>query len=320
MCFRFMSQKKPQDFLVLHNPAAGRRKQSRLTDIVSRLKNNGVSVTVVPTSGPGHATLLARDAAQESRCDCIVAAGGDGTISETATGVLQAADLGAGYETLPSLGILPMGTANVMAQDLGLVTMAGVARRKITKMLLLGQRRPLRLGLVENETEKRAFVMMVGAGFDGTVVANIDLGIKKRFGKLAYVQAGITALYRGIASDITVEAPGNRTLGPSQWIIVSNGEHYAGGYLLSRRTPLLRPKLLATALKGQGRAQLIQGNLALGFGKFDTPDISQTVVGDRFIIGCSGENGLAEVDGDYFGRLPVTVSLAEKAIPFLEPH
>jgi diacylglycerol kinase family enzyme len=320
MCFRFMSKKKPQDFVVLHNPTAGRRKQSRLTDIVARLKANGVTVTIVPTSGPGHATLLARDAAQNRRCDCIVAAGGDGTISETATGILQAAEEGAAYKNLPSLGILPMGTANVMAQDLGLVTMAGVARRKITKMLLLGQRRPLRLGLVENETEKRAFVMMVGAGFDGTVVANIDLGMKKRFGKLAYVQAGITALYRGILGDITVDAPDRQTLGPSQWIIVSNGEHYAGGYLLSRRTPLLRPKLLAIALKGQGRAQLIRGNLALGLGQFDTPDISQAIVGNRFIIKSSGDSGLAEVDGDYFGRLPVTVSLAEYPIPFLEPH
>jgi len=314
-----MSKNFRRSFLVLYNPTAGRRKQSRINDIVGRLRGNGAHVDIVPTSGPGHATDLGREAAKRRDIECVVAAGGDGTISETATGLLQALDEGASYEDLPPLGILPMGTANVMAQDLGLVTLGGIARRKTTKMLLSGRSRPLFLGIVENDDERRAFVMMVGAGFDGQVVAGIDLGLKKRFGKIAYVQSGLETLWRGCAQSVQLMPNGSVQPQPSQWVIVSNGQHYAGGYRLTRRTSLFRRSLLGVALKGKGRGTLIKGNLALGLGAFDGQKNAQSVLAQLFEIACNRDESVAEVDGDYFGRLPVRIGLAPKPIVFLQP-
>ncbi|MEM9289057.1 MAG: diacylglycerol kinase family protein [Pseudomonadota bacterium] len=313
-----MSRSSLMKYHVIYNPIAGRRKQSRIADIVARLRSNGLAVTVQPTTGPGHAIDLAHAIAGAQSSDVIVAAGGDGTISECATGLLNVLDEGLSDDLLPPLGILPMGTANVMAHDLGIITIGGIARRKITRMLMRGDVRSLRLGQVENALERRAFVMMVGAGFDGDVVAAINPAIKKRWGKLAYVQAGLAAFVAGPNGGARLETNGQPT-SVSHWIIVTNGQHYAGGYRLTRRTSLSRHTLAAFAVRGKSRAALARANMCLGANLFDTPFNAQSHVSDRFRIAPANKTCFVEVDGDYFGLAPVDISIAEKPIKILVP-
>ncbi|MEM7571051.1 MAG: diacylglycerol kinase family protein, partial [Pseudomonadota bacterium] len=299
-----MSPFSPTRYRVLFNPIAGRRKQSRIHDIVGRLRSNGADVDITPTSGPGHAVELARDAALASDVDVIIAAGGDGTISECATGLLEAGRRGVSYDALVPLGILPMGTANVLAMDLGLVTVAGIARRRIARTLLCGNVRPLQVGLVSNALEERAFVMMVGAGFDGAAVGAVDPITKKRFGKVAYVKAGIEAIIAGPGEGAVLEQEG-KPLSKSAWVIVTNGQHYAGGYRLTKRTSLNRRGLAALSINGISRLSIVRSNAALGLRLFDSPQNSKAHMGDTFRIDGPGRDCLVEVDGDYFGLAPV---------------
>ncbi|MEO0411581.1 MAG: diacylglycerol kinase family protein [Pseudomonadota bacterium] len=315
-----MSHFSSRRLRVVFNPTAGRRKQSRIEDVIARLRANGCHVDVCATTGPGHAIDLARQAATDGDIDVVVAAGGDGTISECATGLLQALEDGSvSFEALPALGILPMGTANVLAMDLGLVTLGGVARRKITRTLMHGRVRTLQVGQVENAIERRAFVMMVGAGFDGAAVGAVSARLKKRFGKFAYVKAGIEAIFAG-PGEGGVLRRGEDTLRQSSWIIITNGQHYAGGYRLTRRTNLTRDTLAAFAVKGLSRFSVLKANTCLGLGLFDTKLNAEAHMGERFRIETPGRHCMVQVDGDYFGLAPVDVSIAPHAIKFLIPN
>src|SRR5208337_2916693 len=88
----------------------GRNGDSLVGRVVEILRNNGHHVTVVPTRGPGTAGAIAREHIGRG-ADLIVAAGGDGTINEAAEGML--------HSGVP-LAILPGGTANVLANEIGL--------------------------------------------------------------------------------------------------------------------------------------------------------------------------------------------------------
>lgn len=96
--------------IVIYNPTAGRRRTRMLWRVLDRLVLAGARVEVAETRWAGHATELARGAAERGQA-LVVAAGGDGTIAEVVGGI-------AGYGS--KLGIIPMGTANVLAHELGL--------------------------------------------------------------------------------------------------------------------------------------------------------------------------------------------------------
>lgn len=158
---------------VIFNPTAGSvgRRGQRLHAVLDLLRAAGVSLDLCPTAARGDARALAAAATPEL-CDAVVAAGGDGTINEVANGLL---DAGHG---LP-LGIIPLGTANVLALEMDLA----ITPQAIAGALLAGQPRPVPLARVDG----RRFLLMGGAGFDAFVVDNVRLGLKRHAGKLAYV-------------------------------------------------------------------------------------------------------------------------------------
>ena len=141
-----------QRILVIHNPTAGSSARTKLRRFVELLSEDGAEVAVRATAGPGDATAIAA-AAGDGKWDAIVAAGGDGTVNEIVNGL---------GPNSPSLGILPLGTANVLALELGLPVAAPDAARLIAR----GGVRQLYFAAIEG----RRFVMMAGVGFDARVV------------------------------------------------------------------------------------------------------------------------------------------------------
>jgi len=100
-----------RQILVIFNPAAGRGRNlaKRLSRVVAELEHQGFTVTVLTTQAPGDAERLAREA--DLAFDLIVAAGGDGTVNEVANGIFAAPR---------PLAVLPLGTGNVLANEIGL--------------------------------------------------------------------------------------------------------------------------------------------------------------------------------------------------------
>ena len=130
---------------VIFNPAAGRNRRVRLNAVLAHL-NGLAEVTVIETRAPGHAEQIAR-AATAATMDVIVAAGGDGTVSEIVNGLADPAI---------ALGLIPLGTANVLAHEIALPRDPA----RIARTLAAGPIKPVRIGRanhVANEASIRFF-------------------------------------------------------------------------------------------------------------------------------------------------------------------
>jgi len=147
--------------VIVFNPAAGNRRVHRLWRVLDILAANGVRCEVARTTGAGEARELAA-AAAASGARQVVAAGGDGTIAEVASGLLG---------TGAALGVIPLGTANVLAHEYALP----FAPRAVAAALAFGRTRPLWPGIAEDAAGgTRPFVQMLGIGFDAAVVHRLS--------------------------------------------------------------------------------------------------------------------------------------------------
>src|SRR6201999_1891711 len=155
--------------VIVFNPVAGRRRATLLWRVLDILVANGVRLDVVETHRAGHAEALSTEAARRGE-RMVVAAGGDGTIAEVANGLI-------GSPT--RLGVIPLGTANVLAHELKLP----FAPKSVAAALAFGRTCTLWPGQANGPDGARLFVQMLGVGFDAHVVRNLAFPLKKIFGK-----------------------------------------------------------------------------------------------------------------------------------------
>jgi diacylglycerol kinase family enzyme len=290
------------DMLIVFNPTAGARRRSRLARALAVLRGLGLRPEVAETAAPGHATELARTAARGG-APLVVAAGGDGTIAEVATGL-------AGSAT--ALGIVPLGTANVLAWELGLpVRPEGAA-----VVLAQGRMASLRPGIARfGDGEARLFVQMMGAGFDASVVAGLDLGLKRRFGKAAYVLQGVREIARYRFPRFRIEIDGVAEEVVSA--IVTKGRLYAGRHLLAPGAQPGEPGFHVALFRRGGRAAAALYGAALPLDLLPRLPGVELRRASRVVM-----TGLAvplQADGDPAGLLPVTVEDAPGSLQVMLP-
>jgi len=233
--------------LVIFNPAAGSRRRRRLARALHVL---GPGVALAETSGPGDARRLAAEAAAGGQ-DCVVAAGGDGTIAEVAAGLMG---------TEAALGILPFGTANVLALELGLPLGPEAAARVIAA----GRETMIHPGLARGPAGERLFVQMLGAGLDAAVVHALPAGLKRALGKGAYVWQTLRELGRHGFPPLRFSADGGEWEEASS-LVVTKGRLYAGRHLVAPGASPREPgfSLLVQWRGGRGRALLAGAMLPL---------------------------------------------------------
>lgn len=173
----------------LYNPASGRKLTRRLQDVESAaavVRAAGVEVVVTPTRAAGSAAEQAREAVAAG-CDAVFACGGDGTVHEALQGMIAA-----GGEA--ALGIIPLGTGNALALDLGLPNHPAKAAR----LQLEAEPRRLAAGKMEcqdfeGRPTSRYFTVMAGTGPNALLIYAMKAGWKEKWGMAAYaVQAGLS--------------------------------------------------------------------------------------------------------------------------------
>jgi YegS/Rv2252/BmrU family lipid kinase len=164
---------------LLYNPDSGgsQQRQRELQSALAVLRDAGVEADLVPTRSQNHGGEETRRAIA-SGCDTIFACGGDGTIHNLAQ-VLASSSV--------ALAILPMGTANALAHDLGLPLNVVVA----AKAALRARARRVALGHVKyvdllGNPDARYFVVAAGAGVDAHLFYKLRSGTKQRMGMAAY--------------------------------------------------------------------------------------------------------------------------------------
>ncbi len=210
---------KPTSAIIIANPSAGSYKhnQQQIQDTLVYLRERGWQVELKLTKQAGDGRYLAKEAVRQ-QCDVLIAVGGDGTINE----VIQEL---AGSET--ALGVLPSGTVNVWAREIGIPLTNHGAR----EVLVSGQIRRIDLGQVN----QRYFLLMCSLGFDAEVAHTIEQQRSKRFGILKYIVLG-TWLGLGYSSFTAFLQVGQRTIRMrSLQVIFGNTQLYAGAIRITWR-------------------------------------------------------------------------------------
>lgn len=289
---------------IIYNPVAGQRRGRRFRAVLAALAGLGVSVELLHTEGPGHATVLARRLAQEGGRRLVAVAGGDGTINEAVNGL-------AGSDR--ALGLIPLGTANVLALELGLPRdPAGIAA-----VLAGGATRRIHLGQVVSALGPRYFVMMAGVGYDAHVVAGVSPAWKRRVGKLAYVGEMVRQLRRFHFTPYRLSLDGGAPLDAAS-AIIANGHYYGGAFVCAPAADLGRDRLEACLFRRGGRWGAIGYGFALGLNL--VPRLGSVTLlpfRDLTVDGPAGDP--IQGDGDVIGHLPARISLAAAILPIAVP-
>jgi YegS/Rv2252/BmrU family lipid kinase len=275
--------------VIVFNPAAGRRRAKGLWRVLDVLLANGVHLELAETRHPGHATILARQAAT-SGASLVVAAGGDGTIAEVANGLI-------GQPTL--LGIIPLGTANVLARELSLP----FAPDAIAAALAFRRTRALWPGLAKRDGADLLFVQMLGAGFDAQVVHQISLTMKRTLGRGAYVLQTLRELSRYPYRPIRLKIDGQEMEAGSA--IVSKGRLYAGPYPLAPGATPSEPGFHVTLFDYNGPAGTLVYGAALPLHLL--PHAPGLRVLRARHVELTGTSVPAQADGDPCGHTPLVV-------------
>jgi YegS/Rv2252/BmrU family lipid kinase len=180
----------------------------------------GLACAFKPTLAAGDARSLAAEAVREGY-ETVVAVGGDGTVNEVLNGL---GDEPEGFSRV-RLGVLPVGTVNVFARELGIP----FRFRRAWQIINRGRETTIDLPQIELQTGqglvRRWFAQMAGCGLDARAVELVDWELKKRIGQFAYVVAGLKAL-REPGGTIRVSS-GTRSLS-GQLVLLGNGRLYAG--------------------------------------------------------------------------------------------
>lgn len=280
--------------LVIYNPTAGRRRVSRLWRVLDVLVAHGVRLEVVETRHAGHAGSLARDAAQHG-VELVVAAGGDGTIAEVASGL-------EGLDAL--LGIIPLGTANVLAHELGLPTDAN----GLAAVLANGCTVPLWPGIARSRSGSRLFVQMLGIGFDAHVVHRISRPVKRALGKGAYVLQTLRELPRYDFAPVRLRIDGDAAVAGS--VIIAKGSLYGGPYLLAPDARTDAPGFSVMLFEQAGIAAALLAGAALPLNLLGrVPGVVHRRASEIVLLDEAGRP--AQADGDPAGTTPLHVSDAQ---------
>ena len=281
--------------VLIGNPNSGRAgDEGYLERFAKTLRSEGLSVEVLNTEHPNHATELATLAGDR----LVVAAGGDGTVNEVLNGLTDGA----------TLGILPLGTANVLARELGIPLDAESACRRI----LGGEISRVDYGVAtDGSGVERRFACMAGIGFDAKVVGTVTPRLKRILRGLAFAVTAFRVLFGNRFPN--VEIVSGEEVHVARFAIVANGHYYGGDYrvsgpglltsgeletvLVERVSVLLRPDVLAWIMARRPLNRTMES--------FTSTEVSARAPDAEVPV---------QLDGELWGELPMSFRIEPGAL------
>ncbi|HKW57225.1 MAG TPA: diacylglycerol kinase family protein [Candidatus Acidoferrum sp.] len=301
--------------LLIHNPNAGggARGRRRMLDEARRIfAAGGIEADLAETKGPGHATELAQQADREGR-QLVIACGGDGTLNEVVNGLAANRN---GHRT--PLALLPGGTANVLAKELGLPRDIPSAAER----LLHGDVREIALGLatpLDQPEKKRYFLSVAGAGPDGMIVYSVDLDLKGRVGILAYWWQGLRQVFRYKFPRFRVKTPAETI--DASLVAVGRTQNYGGPFKITTRASLFEDQFESLLLTTQSGLRYLSYLPSLWLGGLRAKRGVYYLKSDVVVCEPLGKTPVyAQVDGEPLARLPVEFKIVPRALKLLVPQ
>lgn len=298
--------------LILASPAvaASSHPRDRCQWLERKLRLAGISVTVAAARDPDHARVLARSAAE---MDMVIAAGGDGTVRATATGLLEA-------NAAAALGLLPLGTGNDLADQLGL-------HNEAASLAALLARQEQCLDVIEVEAlaaapdQPRQFALLFAAvGFAPALLACTGPRLKRWLGRSGCYTAGFfRALFRFHAPRLSVHADGQYREGRFFHVCAGNSERAGGGVMrLSPGARMDDGRLELCLIEALSRWEVLRNFPRLLRGTFPGHPRVSYRPGRELAIRSEHPVPLA-LDGDVVGTTPARFRVRPGALRVLVP-
>jgi YegS/Rv2252/BmrU family lipid kinase len=303
---------------LLYNPLSGRRRDRRLKDVEAAagvLRDAGVEVLTSATRGPAETGVQASDAVNQG-CDTVFACGGDGTIHDVLQGMVGSPG---------TLGIIPLGTANSLACDLGIplepARAAGAALSAEARRFAAGK---IQCSGLNGSPICRYFTVTAGIGGDAELFYRLAAGTKRRFGMAAYVLQGLYLWLTLAMSSFEVVFPDDSRERVTGLLAVRITEF---GNILRKLAPgaaleqnLLRLVLFRTSSRWRYMQYAVRGLLRHDW---DVPGVrllDAKQVACRMLPGTGQRRIYVEADGELLGTLPVEIMIVPDAFSLLVPQ
>lgn len=281
---------------IIANPKAKRFSEKRLKKAIRILSENGFHMDMRMTSFKGEAEVIARDLSKKG-CPLIIAAGGDGTFNEVINGLAL---------TDTRMGILPMGTTNVLAKELGIYEDI-----EAVKMIIRGKEHVISVGLISLQLPplQRYFCLMAGIGFDGEAVSGCNDTLKRFLGKGAYVLSGLKALLGFSPEPLIFSFDSRSVRGYSA--IICKASKYGGHFRVTPDASLFKKDLCIYLMHGKKRIDILKYVSAIILGRsLRLRDITFSRAEEITIEG----RAKVQIDGDYIGHTPAFIRVIPDAI------
>jgi YegS/Rv2252/BmrU family lipid kinase len=284
------------------------------------LRKVGMEVEVCPTAGPGAASELANKAASQGR-DIVLVCGGDGTINEVINGLVG---------SQVSLGLLPGGTANILARDMGLplnpVRAAAELSRWSPRRIPLGkaswciEKTSINGAPAERQQAIRYFITVAGVGFDAHVVYKLSPQMKLSWGVAGYIMEALRQAFRYPFQGFCCRTDG----GPDRiatFAAVQRAGNYGGWLHLTPEARFFDDRFTLCLFKSHNRARyFLYAGLVLARQHLQLGDVERV---ETRKLCCSaqvaGESVRFELDGELVGTLPATFEIVPDALTLLVP-
>lgn len=291
-------------YAIIYNPTSHRFNQKTLDQIQNYMDLHSKELQLFPTEYANHAQEIVLELIPKNP-KAIVAMGGDGTINEVAQNLVN--------QSIP-LGIIPSGTANVLALELG-VPQDPVHAMEI---ILSANTQNINIGKIvyksDDEDKSRYFLLMAGIGTDAHICKNINTSVKKFLGKGAY---GIETLKSLAKKSTCFDLHLNQKTYLSQQTIVSNSRFYGGQYIVTPDASPLNKDFQICTLNSDSQLDLMQLLLRIGVQKHQKMKHVELVISNEVKI--HTQDISIQIDGDYIGTSPCSITREVAAIKMIVP-
>jgi YegS/Rv2252/BmrU family lipid kinase len=306
---------------LIYNPASGQysdRREAAVQAAIAVLRDAGITADAFVTNGPGSATLHAQQAARTGY-DNVIACGGDGTVHE----VLQSL-----VGTDVALGVVPLGTANALAADLGLTA----SPAKVAKILLEAAPARVSVGRIhyhdaDGNPHARYFTVAAGVGADALLMSRLDARLKRRLGYVLYMIEATRILFTHGFPLFEAVMPANsnghaRIVDVSQLLAVRVRSFGGALQNLAPGASLRNGTLSLLAFKTRSRFRYMLFMLAVLLRRHTFAREVELI--ETPSIECHPRNGskeslFVEADGEVLGMLPARLEVVPHSLTLLVP-
>lgn len=299
--------------LLIYNPNAKSGKSVCLIpEIIEFFKKNHIYLNTYETTAPGDATEKAGKSKYEY--DTIIAGGGDGTINEVINGIMSAdtnhTDSTNKNKKPARLGIIPLGTENVLAQELKIPLDCLKACQKI----ISGKTIKADLGLVKTKEKQRYFILMAGIGFDAHIAKKVEPKLKELLGSAAYVLTGMKEILGYTPNKMTVKINGNSFEG--YYVIVGNIKLYGGYMMLTHRASINDGFLDVCMLQSKDLLNFFKFLFGIVIKQHEIFDDVKYIKVKKVVIE-SEKPVLVHVDAEIIGTTPVEIEVCPQILEII---